>query len=151
MMKEKSLSACIIPVRNGKVAFLNYGNKGYGPIGGRVDDGEDLYTALRREICEELGVDAVMLANTVIEIAEPYSFKHTDESRAQQRGALSEEHHFFVARVPDNMELQFIEARLPNVEVIWLTPEELATKKFLYFNDLCEYYSKFIIPAIVGL
>ena len=55
MIKELSYSAYILPVRNGQVALLKYGENGYGPIGGRLDDGEDFLTALRRELTEELG------------------------------------------------------------------------------------------------
>ena len=55
MIKDISYSAYILPVRDGQVALLKYGENGYGPIGGRLDDGEDFLTALRRELAEELG------------------------------------------------------------------------------------------------
>jgi len=47
MIKDISYSAYILPVRDGQVALLKYGENGYGPIGGRLDDGEDFLTALR--------------------------------------------------------------------------------------------------------
>ncbi|MDL2295914.1 NUDIX domain-containing protein [Lachnospiraceae bacterium OttesenSCG-928-E19] len=147
MIKDKSLSAHILPIRNGLIAFLDYDGKGYGPIGGRVDDGEDLYQALRRELDEEIGLPE--LADNVIKIDKPYSFKHSDPERAMGRGALSEEHHFFIAKISNNMNLEFIEPRLPNVKIIWVSPVELATKKYLYFDNLCEYYMYNIIPAII--
>lgn len=150
-MKEKSLSSCIIPFRDGKVAFLKYCEDGYGPIGGRVEDGEDIYQALRRELTEELGPESVILADNATYANEAYSFKHTDEKQIIKRGALSEEHHFFVAKVPKSIELEFIEICVPKVEIIWITPEELVTKKFLYFDNLLKYYKRVVMPIINNL
>lgn len=45
MIKDISYSAYIIPVRAGRVAVLKYGENGYGPIGGRLDAGEDFDAA----------------------------------------------------------------------------------------------------------
>lgn len=50
MIKELSYSAYILPVRDGQVALLKYGENGYGPIGGRLDDGEYFLTALKHEL-----------------------------------------------------------------------------------------------------
>ena len=49
MIKELSFSSYVFPVHNGRVAILKYVENGYGPIGGRLDDGEDFIAALRRE------------------------------------------------------------------------------------------------------
>lgn len=95
MIKELSFSSYIFPVRDGRIAILKYGNDGYGPIGGRIDEGEDFISALRRELTEELGADAVKLADGAVEIPVPYAFRHATPERAQKRGALAEEHHFF--------------------------------------------------------
>lgn len=52
MIKDINYSAYIIPVRAGRIAVLKYGENGYGPIGGRLDAGEDFDAALRRELTE---------------------------------------------------------------------------------------------------
>ena len=111
MIKDISYSAYILPVRDGQVVLLKYGENGYGPIGGRLDDGEDFLTALRRELTEELGESVSALADSAVEIPVPYAFRHPTPERAQKRGAWGEEHHFFIVHVPDDVELNFCENR----------------------------------------
>ena len=81
MIKDKSYSAYIIPVRiqDGKaqVALLNYGENNYGPIGGRLDNDEDFETALKRELTEELGENALCILDLITEVPTPYSFRHS--------------------------------------------------------------------------
>ena len=66
MIKEKSYSAYILPVSDTRVALLRYGQNGYGPIGGRLDDGEDYKTALKRELAEELGEKSLQIMDLII-------------------------------------------------------------------------------------
>lgn len=126
MLCDKSFSAYIIPIRSdGRVAHLKYGEKAYGLIGGRVAPGEKLADALRRELGQELGPHAVQLADMAWAVPVPYSFRHTSRARAEQRGALAEEHHIFIAHVPDDMDLNFCETRPgENISIEWATPDE---------------------------
>ena len=148
MIKELSFSSYVFPVHNGRVAILKYGENGYGPIGGRLDDGEDFIAALRRELDEELGVAAAALVDDAVEIPVPYAFRHATMARAQKRGAWGEEHHFFIAQVPDGMELAFCEDRPDSISVVWITPAELLNPAITPFEDMVEYYKKHIIPVI---
>ena len=148
MIKELSFSSYVFPVRDGRIAILKYGENGYGPIGGRVDDGEDFITALRRELAEELGPDVAKLADVAVELPAPYCFRHTSPERIQKRGAKAEEHHFFIAPVPDGMELKFCEDRPEQISVVWLTPEELLRPSVAPFADMREFYEKHLFPAI---
>ncbi len=144
MIKERSFSAYILPVKTGKVALLKYGTDGYGPIGGRLDDGEDFITALRRELTEELGADAAKLADVAIAMPQVYAFRHLPE-RAAKRGAWAEEHHFFVAPVPDDMELVFCEDRPEYISVVWIAPQDLLNPAITPFEDMRQFYAQFII------
>ena len=148
MIKDISFSSYIFPVRNGRVAILKYGENGYGSIGGRVDDNEDLIAALRRELTEELGVDAAKLADNAFKIPVPYAFRHATPERAQKRGALSEEHHFFITHVPNGVDLSFCEDRADDVSVVWLTPAELLAPSVTSFDDLREFYATYILPNL---
>ena len=148
MIKELSYSAYVLPVRNGRVALLRYGENGYGPIGGRLDDGEEFKTALRRELTEELGDGATTLADSAIEIPVPYAFRHPTPERAQRRGAWAEEHHFYIVHVPDDMELNFCENRPEEISVAWVDPDDLLNPKITPFDDMCEFYSQHIIPNL---
>ena len=148
MIKELSFSSYIFPVRGGRMAILKYGENGYGPIGGRVDDGEDFVAALRRELTEELGPEAAKLADAAVTMPVPYCFRHTNPERAQKRGARAEEHHFFIAQVPADTELKFCEDRPEQISVVWLTPEELLNPSVTPFADMREFYEKHLFPAI---
>ena len=148
MIKELSYSAYILPVRDGRVALLKYGENGYGPIGGRLDDGEGFLTALRRELTEELGESASVLVGHAIEIPVPYAFRHPTLERAQKRGAWGEEHHFFIVHVPDDMELNFCENRPEEISVVWMSADDLLNPKITPFDDMCEFYSNHILPNL---
>lgn len=148
MIKELSYSAYVLPVRDGKVALLKYGENGYGPIGGRLDDGEDSKAALRRELTEELGAVASALVDNVVEIPVPYAFRHPTPERAQKRGAYAEEHRFFLVHVPEDMELNFCEDRPENITVAWVSPEELLSQQITPFDDMREFYTSHILPNL---
>ena len=148
MIKELSYSAYILPVRNGQVALLKYGENGFGPIGGRLDDGEDFLTALRRELTEELGDGATRLADSAIEIPVLYAFRHPTLERAQKRGAWAEEHHFYTVHVPDDMELNFCENRPEEISVAWIAPDDLLNPHITPFDDMREFYASHILPNL---
>ncbi len=148
MIKDISYSAYVIPVRAGRVAMLKYGENGYGPIGGRVADGEDFVAALRRELTEELGVAAASLADNVVEIPVPYAFRHESPECAQRRGAYAEEHHFYIAHIPDDMELDFCEDRPENMSVAWLSPDELFRPEITPLDDMRNFYAAHILPNL---
>lgn len=148
MIKDISYSAYILPVRDGQVALLKYGENGYGPIGGRLDDGEDFKTALRRELTEELGESTSALADSVVEIPVPYAFRHPTPERAQKRGAWAEEHHFFIVHVPDDMELNFCENRPEEISVAWVDHNNLLNPKITPFDDMREFYATHLLPAL---
>lgn len=149
MIKEKSFSAYILPIRSdGRVALLKYGDDGFGTIGGRLDEGEDFITALQRELTEELGNSATRLADVAIPVPIPYSFKHPDIKRAEKRGAWNEEHHFFIAKMPNNMDLTFCEDRPEKISVAWLKPNEILDPKITPFEDMRLYYEQYIIPLL---
>lgn len=148
MIKDLSFSAYIIPFRNGQIAILRYGENGYGPIGGRVDDGEDFITALRRELTEELGANAARLADVAVALPVPYCFTHSSPERTEKRGARAEEHHFFIAPVPDDMELKFCEDRPEQISVVWLTPSQILNPSVTPFPDMREYYETNILPTL---
>ena len=148
MIKDISYSAYVLPVCDGKIALLKYGENGYGPIGGRLNDGEDFLTALRRELTEELGESASALADSAVEIPVPYAFRHPTPERAQKRGAWGEEHHFFIVHVPDDMELNFCENRDEEISVAWVAPGDLLNPKITPFDDMREFYSNHILPNL---
>lgn len=148
MIKELSYSAYILPVRNGQVALLKYGENGYGPIGGRLDDGEDFKNALRRELLEELGESASVLADSAVEIPVPYAFRHSSPERAQKRGAWAEEHHFFIVQIPDDVELNFCENRDEEISVVWMSADDLLNPQITPFDDMREFYASHILPNL---
>lgn len=148
MIKEMSFSAYIIPVRDGRIAMLRYGENGYGFIGGRLDDGEDFKTALRRELTEELGADATALMDNLVEIPVPYSFRHQNLERAEKRGAYAEEHHFFIAHVPSDMDLQFVEMRSEDISVVWLDANDLLKPEITPMADMREFCATHIVPNL---
>ena len=148
MIKDISYSAYILPVRDGRVALLKYGKNGYGPIGGRLDDGEDFLTALHRELTEELGDVATILADNSVEIPVPYAFRHPTPERAKKRGAWGEEHHFYIVHVPDDVELNFCEERDEEISVAWIAPDDLINPQITPFDDMREFYQMHILPNI---
>ena len=146
MIKDKSYSAYILPIRNEKVALLRYGEDGYGPIGGRLDSGEDFKTALRRELTEELGEQSLNLLDLVTEIPVAYSFRHTNPDRAEKRGAWSEEHHYFISHETGNLDLTFCEERDENISVVWLDIANLTDPQIIQIADMREFFAKHVIP-----
>ena len=148
MIKGVSFSAYVLPVRNGRVALLKYGENGYGPIGGRLDDGENFKTALRRELTEELGANASVLADNAVEIPVSYVFRHPNQERAQKRGAWAEEHHFYIVHIPDDMELNFCENRAEEISVIWMSADDLLKPEITPFDDMREFYATHILPNL---
>ena len=148
MIKDISYSAYVLPVRDGRVALLKYGENGYGPIGGRLDDGEDFLTALRRELTEELGTNASALADNAVEIPVPYAFRHPTPERAQKRGAWAEEHRFYIVHIPDDMELNFCENRPEEISVAWVDHNNLLNPKITPFDDMREFYTLHILPNL---
>ena len=148
MIKDKSYSAYILPIRNDKVALLRYGENGYGPIGGRLDSGENFKTALRRELSEELGEQSLNLLDLVTEIPVAYSFRHTDPKRAEKRGAWSEEHHYFISHETENIDLTFCEKRNENISVVWLNIASLTDPQIIQIADMRDFFAKYIIPNL---
>lgn len=148
MIKDKSYSAYILPIRNDKVALLRYGEDGYGPIGGRLDSGENFKTALRRELTEELGEQSLNLLDLVTEIPVAYSFKHTDPQRAEKRGAWSEEHHYFISHETENIDLTFCEKRNENISVVWLNIASLTDPQIIQIATMRDFFAKYIIPNL---
>ena len=148
MIKELSYSAYVLPVCDGKIALLKYGENGYGPIGGRLDDGEDFLTALRRELTEELGESASVLVDSAVEIPVPYAFRHLTPERAQKRGAWAEEHHFFIVQIPDDVELNFCENRDEEISVVWMSADDLLNPQITPFDDMREFYASHILSNL---
>ena len=152
MIKDKTYSAYIIPVRikdgSPQIALLNYGSDNYGPIGGRLDDGENFKTALRRELTEELGAKSLKILDLITEVPVPYSFKHTSPERAEKRGAWSEEHHYFITQETNGCNLQFCEKRDEQISVVWMNAPELANPNIIKIDDMREFFAAHILPNI---
>ena len=148
MLKDKSFSAYVLPIRNGKVALLRYGKNGYGPIGGRLDDDEKFKDALRRELTEELGEQSLKMLDLITEIPVAYSFKHTDPQRAEKPGAWSEEHHYFISYETENLDLKFYEQRNENISVVWLNIASLIDPKIIQITDMRDFFAKHIISNL---
>ncbi|MCQ2582095.1 MAG: NUDIX domain-containing protein [Alphaproteobacteria bacterium] len=152
MIKDKSFSAYIIPVRvkdgETQVAMLNYGSNNYGPIGGRLDDGEDLKNALQRELTEELGQQSVKMLDMITEIPVAYSFKHSSPERAEKRGAWSEEHHYFITKATENIDLEFCEKRNEKISVVWINAADLTNSDIIHIEDMREFFAEHILPNI---
>ncbi len=154
MIKDISLAAYIIPVKIGdngaQIALLKYAKCSYGPIGGRIDDGEDAIIALRREIAEELGEDAAVMMDNVVLAAKSYDFDVAPE-RIEKRGAFKESHSFYVTKVTDDMDLVFCEDRPGDIQVEWLPLAALTDENVIGFADMREYFELNVVPMIMGL
>ena len=148
MIKDKSYSAYILPIRNGKVALLRYGKDGYGPIGGRLDDGEKFKDALHRELTEEMGKHSLKMVDLIPEIPVAHSFKHTDPQRAEKRGAWSEEHHYFISHETENIVLTFCEKRNENISVVWLDITSLTDPQIIQIADMRDFFVKHVVPNL---
>lgn len=148
MIKEKSYSAYILPVSDTRVALLRYGQNGYGPIGGRLDDGEDYKTALKRELAEELGEKSLQIMDLITEIPVPYSFRHKTLERAEKRGAWGEEHHYFFTHETNGTEFEFCEKRDENISVAWLNIADLTNPDVIKIDDMRDFFAKHVIPNI---
>ncbi|MBR4475514.1 MAG: NUDIX domain-containing protein [Alphaproteobacteria bacterium] len=152
MIKDKSYSAYIIPVRTQgdktQIALLNYGANNYGPIGGRLDDGEDFETALKRELTEELGEDALGILDLIAEVPAPYSFRHTTLERAEKRGAWAEEHHYFITNETNNVNLRFCEERDEKISVTWLDINDVTNPKIIQIDSMRDFFTNHIVPNI---
>ena len=152
-IRETRYASYIIPVRikNGKKEFaiLEYKPGEYGTIGGRFEDYEtDAQTALRRELTEELNpMAAKKLADIAIQVPEVYSFKVAPE-RVAFRAAHNEVHYFFVAKIPDDLEIEFCEKCTDNVHIVWFDVEKLVSGDVIKFQDMLEYFGKNIMPII---
>ncbi len=152
MIKEKSYSSYIIPVRKNagkiQIARLCYGSNNYGSVGGRLDNGENFKTALRRELCEELGEQSLKILDLITEIPVPYSFKHETKEHIEQRGAVCEEHHYFITHETDNINLEFCEKRNENISVVWMNVNDLINPDIVQHPGEREFFAKHIIPNI---
>ncbi len=148
MIKDKSFSAYVLPVRDKQVALLRYGKNGYGPIGGRLDDGENFKGTLHRELTEELGKQSLKMLDLITEIPVAYSFKHPDPERAEKRGAWSEEHHYFISHETENLDLTFCEKRNENISVVWLDITGLTDPQIIQFADMRDFFAKHVIPNL---
>ena len=99
--------------------------------------------------CPEKGeYPASVLADQVVEIPVPYAFRHPTPERAQKRGAWGEEHHFFIVRVPDDMELNFCENRSEEISVAWVAPDDLLNPQITPFDDMREFYATHLLPNL---
>ena len=151
-MKDKRYASYVLPVRvkDGKkqVALLEYGSDGYGKIGGRFEDGEtNAREVLRRELAEELNVGCDKIADTAIEIAEPYCVD-VDPEWAKIRGTHREIRYIFVAPISADMELFFDEQGDIGARVVWLDAECLSDENVVKFSDEREYLKKHVLPII---
>ena len=142
MIKDISYAAYIIPFRERgnkkEFAILKY-EGGYGDIGGRFDNNEtDARTALRREITEELGLEASFLADEAIEIP-THEISEVSKERIQIRGAYREDHTFFIVKVPDNLNLTFCEKREEKIILEWLPLSAMLDINVTYRKEKIEW------------
>ena len=154
MIKDISYAAYIIPFRERgnkkEFAILRY-EGGYGDIGGRFDNNEtDARTALRREITEELGLEASFLADEAIEIP-THEISEVSKERIQIRGAYREDHTFFIVKVPDNLNLTFCEKREEKIILEWLPLSAMLDINVTYRKEKIEFCRNYIIPFIEKL
>ncbi len=151
-IREVRHASYIIParIRDGKkeVAIIEYKPGEYGTIGGRFEDyDKSARDALRRELTEELNPGANKMADIAIEMSEPYCFCVAPE-RVALRCAHREEHHFFFAHIPADMEIIFCEQCPGNVHVVWVDAQRLVDGSTIGFPDEIEYFEKYIMPLV---
>jgi len=108
----KSLSSYIIPLKRTefgvKAMILRY-QDGYGPIGGRLESGEDCLSSLQREVKEELGSDCKLFNYTWKELNQKYSFDITNKLSRKRGNATVEEQTYFYVWLDEEVKLDFIE------------------------------------------
>jgi len=103
---------------------------------------------LCREVCEELGNEAKVLAENAVEIPEKYIVKIRD---VVYRRARNEEWTFFVAKVPADIELGWCEHEHKGCSIKWLDIDALIDEKVVRLDDVREYNARVLIPAIKNL
>lgn len=148
-IKEWKYAAYIFPVRkiNGRiqVAMAVYKSGWHGLIGGRVDGDETPRQAMCREVCEELGDNALFITEGAIAIPDVQKVKIHD---VIFRRAKNEEHTYFVSRVSPDAELVFCEKGNDGFDVKWIDLELLGDKDTITIDDMREYFVSTIIPFI---
>ena len=80
--------------------------------------------------------------------ASRHGISHREFARAEKRGAWNEEHHFFIAKMPNNTDLTFRENRPEKIPVVWIEPKELLNPTVTPFEDMRQYYEQYIIPLL---
>lgn len=112
---------------------------------------EDSKTGARDVKLPDLAIKEleIALADSAVEIPVPYAFRHPTPERAQKRGACAEEHHFFIVRVPDDMELNFCEKRPEEISVAWVDHNDLLNPKITPFDDMRRFFEQYLLPKFL--
>ncbi|MDO4568364.1 MAG: NUDIX domain-containing protein [Clostridia bacterium] len=115
---------------NGRIPAVKV-SRGYFLLGGGVEDGESHIDAIKRECLEEVGRDAYV--GSIICMAERFHYMTRFDREMQvlayfYRGSLLE---------------QVSEPTEANHELVWLTPDECASKLFLV-------HQRWAVKCIVG-
>ena len=93
-------------------------------------------------------MNLLKMLDLITEIPVAYSFKHTDQQRAEKRGAWSEEHHYFISHETENIDLTFCEKRNENISVVWLNISDLTSPEIIKIDSMREFFAKHILPNI---
>lgn len=148
-IKEWKYAAYILPVReiDGRlqVAMAVYKSGWHGLIGGRLDGDETPRQAMCREVCEELGKDAMYITDGAIAVPNAHKIRVRD---VLFRRAKNEEHTYFVSLVPADTELVFCEKDNDGFDVKWIDLELLGDKNTIVIDYMREYFISVIIPFI---